>query len=83
MDDGVQGVEGKRINIPYFWAPLTARQLSLDDSTQALVARYHTGQKNILSGSQLPMLEVFRLGEHIMDLILVTLVYIEKLRDDE
>ena len=29
------------------------------------------------------MLEVFRLGEHIMDLIIVTLVYIEKLRDDE
>ena len=82
MDDRLQGVGGKRIHL-YFGASLTARQLSLNDSTQALVARYYTRQRNILSGSQLPMLEVFRLGEHITDLIIVTLVYIEKLRDDE
>ncbi|KAF9522244.1 hypothetical protein CPB83DRAFT_887643 [Crepidotus variabilis] len=50
--------------------------------TETLVATFH--RKNILSrGVETASLEIFSLGEHMVDEIIITFVYMERLRKEE
>ncbi|KAJ6606064.1 hypothetical protein DFH09DRAFT_1119210 [Mycena vulgaris] len=55
-------------------------QLRLNDEAQTLVARYRPKKLGILSKARKASLEVFPTFEHMMDEIVVTFVYIERLR---
>jgi hypothetical protein len=55
----------------------------LNDSIDTPVARYHCNSLGILSPTHAAYLEVFPAGEHIVDLIVVTFIYIERLRQEE
>ncbi|GLB42116.1 hypothetical protein LshimejAT787_1101310 [Lyophyllum shimeji] len=68
----------------YRWKLGTASpELRILNDTQALVARFHPGGKTCFFPSRSPFLEILPAGEHIADAILVSFVYIEKLREDE
>ncbi|KIJ92577.1 hypothetical protein K443DRAFT_113354 [Laccaria amethystina LaAM-08-1] len=58
-------------------------ELCLNDSIDTPVARYHRSSLGILSPAHAAYLEVFPIGEHMVDLIVVTFVYIERLRQEE
>jgi hypothetical protein len=58
-------------------------QLYTNDEAQTHVAKFH--QQDIISitpKAKAATLEIYPAGEHMVDLIVVTLVYIEKLRRD-
>jgi len=57
-------------------------QLDLNDGAGTPVARYHRRRLGIFSKSQKAYVEIFEAGEGIVDEIMVTLVYVEKLRKD-
>ncbi|KIK02644.1 hypothetical protein K443DRAFT_677375 [Laccaria amethystina LaAM-08-1] len=58
-------------------------ELCLNDSIDTPVARYHRSSLGILSPAHAAYLEVFPIGEHIVDLIVVTFIYIERLRQEK
>jgi len=47
------------------------------------VARYHRSSLGILSPAHSAYLEIFPIGEHMVDLIVVTFIYIERLRQEK
>ena len=58
-------------------------QLYTNDDTNTHVAKFH--QKDIISitpNAKRATLEIYPAGEHMVDLIVVSLVYVEKLRRD-
>ncbi|KAL0947265.1 hypothetical protein HGRIS_013387 [Hohenbuehelia grisea] len=57
-------------------------KLCLNDGSKAVVAKYHRPALGFNTGHSRAYLEIFPLGEGIADYILVTFVYIEKLRKD-
>ncbi|KAF8652777.1 hypothetical protein AX16_004169 [Volvariella volvacea WC 439] len=66
----------------YKWL-LAPRKLVVNDSTQAVVAKFHEKLFNFINHSrETTYLEITPLGEHMVDIILVTFLYIEKLRQD-
>ncbi|KAG5637027.1 hypothetical protein H0H81_006062 [Sphagnurus paluster] len=68
----------------YRWCLDTAApELRAHDEKQTLVARFHPGGNNCFFSAKSPFLEILPAGEHIADLILVSFVYIEKLREDD
>jgi len=57
--------------------------LSRDDGTRTEVARYHRGSLGIVGRKQKPRLEIDPDVEHMLDLIVLTFVYVEKIRMDK
>ena len=57
-------------------------QLSRDAELRTEVARYHEGTLGIVGPKQMPRLEVDPSVEHMLDLIVLTFLYVEKLRGD-
>ena len=58
-------------------------QLSRDDKSRTEVARYHRGSLGIVGRKRQPQLEVDPGVEHMLDLIVLTFVYVEKIRMDK
>ncbi|KAF9528283.1 hypothetical protein CPB83DRAFT_854776 [Crepidotus variabilis] len=70
------GPDGKE----YAWS-LTARVPKLHvNGTNTPIAIFHRHRMGIIDDARPASLEIFAAGEHMVDLILVTFVYIEKLR---
>ncbi|KAF9009728.1 hypothetical protein BDQ17DRAFT_1235777 [Cyathus striatus] len=73
------GPDGKE----YYWKlGTTAEVLFLNDDSKTPVAHFHHKHYGIFRKKRPASLEIFPAGEHMMDLILVTFIYIEKLRVD-
>lgn len=59
-------------------------KLVTNDESKMPVARYHPRRLGLLwSNKSDASLEIFPAGEHMMDLIVVTFIYIEKVRRDK
>jgi hypothetical protein len=54
----------------------------LNDSSDTPIAKFHDRKFGVLSGPNPATLEIFSAGEHMVELILVTFIYMEKLRGD-
>ena len=63
-----------------WWWPLS--KLELNDGSQTPVARGHRSNVGILGKPRQACLEIFPGFEHLVDIILVTYIFIEKLRKD-
>lgn len=57
--------------------------MSRDDGTKSEVARYHRGSLGIIGSKKKPSLDVDPDVVHMLDLIILTFVYVEKLRADK
>ncbi|KAH7921063.1 hypothetical protein BV22DRAFT_1122391 [Leucogyrophana mollusca] len=57
--------------------------LYLNDDSETEVARYHRDSLGIIGKKHGPYLEVFSQGEHMLDLLIFTFIYVEKLRMDK
>lgn len=61
----------------------TSLKLVMDaDGKEIRVAVYHRRRLGVLTDPRSASLEIFAEGEHMVDLIVVRFVYIEKLRKD-
>jgi len=58
-------------------------QLFLNDPSEAPVAIFHRKRGGFFRQTRPASVEIFPVGEHIVELILVTLLYVEKLRQDK
>ena len=58
-------------------------QLSLNDGSKTEVARYHRGSLGIIGPKKKPCLDINPDVAHMSDLIVLTFVYVEKLRMDK
>ena len=58
-------------------------QLSRDNESRTEVARYHRGSLGIVGPKRKPRLEVDPGVEYMLDLIVLTFVYVEKIRMDK
>lgn len=65
--------------LPY----LLRYQLRLNSGSKAIVARYHSRRSSPFGKALSAYIEIFPAGEWIVDTILITFIYIEKLREDE
>ncbi|KAJ3520941.1 hypothetical protein NMY22_g12524 [Coprinellus aureogranulatus] len=73
------GPDGKE----YYWKLANTKPvLYTNDGTDTHVAKFHRKHLGIVGTARPATLEIFPAGEHMVDLIVVTLVYIEKLRRD-
>ncbi|KAG6372536.1 hypothetical protein JVT61DRAFT_7645 [Boletus reticuloceps] len=69
---------------PYRWDMVfEAVVLSRDDESRAELARYHRGSLGIVGPKRKPQLDVDPAVEHMLDLIVLTFVYVEKIRMDK
>ncbi|KAF8123563.1 hypothetical protein EV363DRAFT_1403819 [Boletus edulis] len=69
---------------PYRWDMVfEAVVLSRDDMSRAELARYHRGSLGIVGPKRKPQLDVDPAVEHMLDLIVLTFVYVEKIRMDK
>ena len=57
-------------------------QLYLNDSSDVLIAKFHDRKFGVLSGPNPAIFEICSGGEHMVELILMTFIYVEKLRGD-
>ncbi|TFK34281.1 hypothetical protein BDQ12DRAFT_727059 [Crucibulum laeve] len=74
-----------RGTVPYFILSLgyiSFFQLVMNDGAKTPVARFQQQRLGIISKARPASLEIFPAGDHIADVIVVTFVYIEKLRKD-
>ncbi|KAG7441470.1 uncharacterized protein BT62DRAFT_936995 [Guyanagaster necrorhizus] len=64
---------------------LRVPQLVLNDGSETLIAKYHTRKCGLLSpGDARPAyLEICPGGEHMVDIIFFTFIYIEELREEK
>ncbi|KAF9232115.1 hypothetical protein BU15DRAFT_81582 [Melanogaster broomeanus] len=70
--------------LPYRWDMLfDVVVLSRDDGSRTEVARYHRGTLGIIGPKKKPHLDVDPDVMHMLDLIILTFVYVEKLRKDK
>ncbi|KAF5379133.1 hypothetical protein D9615_005855 [Tricholomella constricta] len=67
----------------YLMANPYLSQLRSHNEKQTLVARFNPGGNSCFFSARSPFLEILPAGEHIADAIVVSFVYIEKLREDE
>ncbi|KAF8162634.1 hypothetical protein B0H34DRAFT_692229 [Crassisporium funariophilum] len=74
-----KGPDGKE----YTWH-LTSRvsKLFTNDTAKTPIASFHRRRLGVLTDPRPASLEIFPAGEHMTDLIVVTFVYVEKLRTD-
>ncbi|KAF8838893.1 hypothetical protein BDN67DRAFT_933052 [Paxillus ammoniavirescens] len=69
---------------PYRWDMLfNVVVLSRDEESRTEVARYHRGSLGIIGPKKKPCLDVHPDVMHMLDLIVLTFVYVEKLRKDK
>jgi hypothetical protein len=69
---------------PYRWdMGIDALVLSRDDESRTEVARYHRSTLGIIGPKRKPRLEVNPDVEHMLDLIVLTFVYVQKIRLDK
>ncbi|PFH53535.1 hypothetical protein AMATHDRAFT_137257 [Amanita thiersii Skay4041] len=67
----------------YMWKlGLKVPELLINNDDQTPVATFHRGRFGIFRKSQPASLEIYPEGMHMLDLIMVTFVYIQKLRND-
>ncbi|KAF8652782.1 hypothetical protein AX16_004174 [Volvariella volvacea WC 439] len=67
----------------YVWElGLTTSQLFLNDDSKPLVANYYTKFWTLRHKPENAYLEIMPNGEHMVDVILVTFLYIEKIRNE-
>ncbi|EAU80728.2 hypothetical protein CC1G_04838 [Coprinopsis cinerea okayama7 len=59
---------------------ITLGDLWLNDGSKTIVAKYHQDHYGLTRDACSTSLEIFPIGEHITDLIIVTFVYIEFIR---
>jgi len=52
------------------------------DSAKTPIARFHRRRIGILKKKRLASLEIFPEGTHMLDLIIITFVYVQKIRND-
>jgi hypothetical protein len=57
-------------------------QLFLNDSSNEPIAKFHDRQFGLLTGPNPAVLEIFSAGKDMVEWILMTFVYVEKLRGD-
>ncbi|KAG9308015.1 hypothetical protein JVU11DRAFT_12666 [Chiua virens] len=57
--------------------------LSLDDSSRTQIARYHRASLGIIGKRRHATLEIAPQAEHMLDLVILTFIYVEKLRMDK
>jgi len=70
--------------LPYRWDMLLRDVvLSRDDGSRTEVARYHGGTLGIIGPKTKPHLDVDPDVMHMLDLIVLTFIYVEKLRKDK
>jgi len=70
-------------NRQYKWLlKATVPKLILNDGSKSTVAKFHHKKLGIVGGSRPACLEIFPIGEHMVDTILVTFIYVEKKRKD-
>ncbi|KAG2070035.1 hypothetical protein BDR04DRAFT_1201562 [Suillus decipiens] len=67
---------------PYRW-DLETKVLSRDDGSRMEVARFHRATLGIIGRKRKAMLEVSPEVAHMMDTVIVTFIYVEKLRRDK
>ncbi|KAH0835495.1 hypothetical protein J3R83DRAFT_9163 [Lanmaoa asiatica] len=58
-------------------------QLSLDDASRTEIVRYHRGTCGIIRRGRSAYLEIAPQAEHMLDLVILTFIYVEKLRMDK
>jgi len=69
----------------FAWKPITEAttlQLFVNNSSNTPVAVFHPKRCGIFQEGRPASLEIFPAGEHMVDLIVVTFVYVETLRRD-
>jgi len=57
--------------------------LSLDDNSRTEIARYHRATLGIIGKKRKACLEVAPEAEHMLDLVILSFIYVEKLRMDK
>lgn len=57
-------------------------KLILDDGSKTPVAQSHRSDSGIIGKPQQARLEIFAGFEHLVDIILITYIFVEKLRKD-
>ncbi|TEB19951.1 hypothetical protein FA13DRAFT_1645685 [Coprinellus micaceus] len=72
------GPDGKE----YRWKLAHTKPVLYRHSDKARVAKFLPQDTTVASNSRRAMLEIYSAGEHMVDTIVVTLAYIEKLRQD-
>ena len=58
-------------------------QLSVDDASRTEIARYHRATLGIIGKRRSACLDIVPQAEHMLDLIILTFIYVEKLRMDK
>ena len=58
-------------------------QLSLDDASRTEIARHHRATLGIIGKRRSARLEIAPQAEYMLDLIVITFIYVEKLRMDK
>ncbi|KAF8162640.1 hypothetical protein B0H34DRAFT_649917 [Crassisporium funariophilum] len=72
-----KGPDGKE----YTWhLSSSVCKLVTNDALKNPIASYHTKSLGFLSKARAASLEIFPAGEHMIDLILITFIYVERLR---
>ena len=76
-----------RVSMPVYWVHKTYRlpcfQLSRDDGTGQELARSHRRSYGIIGSKHDPYLEIHPDLGHILDMVVLTFIYVEKLRMDD
>ncbi|KAK7040359.1 hypothetical protein VNI00_009829 [Paramarasmius palmivorus] len=57
--------------------------LTLNDGSKTPIAKFHQSNMGIITKKRRGVLEIFPLGEHMVDHILITFIYVEKIRRDD
>ncbi|EIW84864.1 hypothetical protein CONPUDRAFT_162187 [Coniophora puteana RWD-64-598 SS2] len=67
----------------YTWVgDMYISKLKLNEGSNPLIAKYQRSNKGIIGEKRSAGLEVFEEGYHMLDIIVMTFVYVEKLRKD-
>lgn len=74
--------EVRYLYLPCAKSPLNHIQLYLHDGSNRLIAKYHRPHGGVISTAVLGSLEIFPPGDEVVDLIVTTFIYLEKLRKD-
>ena len=81
-----QGLRGGRCPIPVVSSEILSAlyiQLARNDETRMELARYHRATLGIIGPKRKPYLDIHPEVVHMLDMIVVTFVYIEKLHMDK
>ncbi|SJL09014.1 uncharacterized protein ARMOST_12390 [Armillaria ostoyae] len=76
-----KGPDGKE----YKWILRASSKLVLNDGSETLIAKFHTRKYGLFSPAEArpAYLEILPEGEHMVDVIFFTFIYVEKIRKEE